>query len=100
MRGANFVSFFTVGGFFVGVVFALLKAQGAFDLLIYIFLITTFFYLFSHLFIAMYVGTMTIKPTFFPKKTHEKDLDYFIREINKRELIIDSDYTSNIKSRI
>jgi len=99
MRGTNFVSFFTVAGFFVGVVFALLKAQGAFDILVYIFLITVFFYLFSHVFVALYVGTMTIRPTFFPKKEHEKDLDYFVREINKRELIIDSDYI-NMKSPI
>ena len=99
MRGANFVSFFTVAGFFIGLVFALLKAVDPFDLLTYIFLITTFFYLFSHLFVAMYVGTLTIRPTFFPKNAHEKDLDFFVREINKRELIIDSDYES-IKSRI
>ncbi len=94
MRGSNFVSFFTVGGFFVSLVFALLKADGAFDLLGYVFLITSFFYLFSHIFIAMYVGTITVKPTFFPKSTHEKDLDFFVREINKREVIIDSEYTT------
>ena len=99
MRGANFVSFFTVGGFFVGLIFALLKAEAPFDLLTYIFLITSFFYLFSHLFVAMYVGTLTIRPTFFPKNAHEKDLDFFVREINKRELIVDSEYES-IKSRI
>jgi hypothetical protein len=99
MRGTNFVSFFTVGGFFVGTVFALLKSHGPFDLLGYIFLITVFFYLFSHLFVALYVSTMTIKPTFFPKIGHEKDLDYFVREINKRELIIDSDYSSMESSR-
>ncbi|MEA3522172.1 MAG: hypothetical protein U9R50_04290 [Campylobacterota bacterium] len=92
MRGANFVSFFTVGGFFISLIFSLLKAGGAFDFLGYVFLITSFFYLFSHVFIAMYVGTITVKPTFFPKNTHEKDLDFFVREINKRELIIDSEY--------
>ncbi|MEA1920483.1 MAG: hypothetical protein U9N52_11630 [Campylobacterota bacterium] len=97
MRGANFVSFFTVSGFFISVIFALLKAQGPFDLLGYIFLITSFFYLFAHLFVAMYVGTVTIRSTFFPKSGHEKDLDYFVREINRRELIIDSDYDT-IKS--
>jgi hypothetical protein len=94
MRSANFVSFFTVGGFFIGAIFALLKSDGPFDLLVYIFLITSFFYLFSHLFVAMYVGTLTIKPTFFPKNMHEKDLDFFVREINKRELIIDNNHES------
>ncbi len=99
MRSANFVSFFTVSGFFIGLIFALLKAEAPFDLLSYIFFITSFFYLFSHLFVAVYIGTLTIRPTFFPKNSHEKDLDSFVREINKRELIIDSDY-ENIKSRI
>lgn len=98
MRGANFVSFFTVGGFFIAVIFALLKSEGPFDLLGYIFLITSFFYLFSHLFVAMFVGTLSIRPTFFPKFSHEKDLDFFVREINKRELIIDSEYL-NKKSK-
>ena len=92
MRGANFVSFFTVGGFFISIIFSLLKADGAFDLLGYIFLITVFFYLFSHVFVALYVGTITIRPSYFPKNTHEKDLDFFVREINKRELIIDGEY--------
>ncbi len=99
MRGANFVSFFTVGGFFISIIFSLLKAEGAFDLLIYIFLITSFFYLFSHVFVALYVGTITVKPSYFPKNTHEKDLDFFVREINKRELIIDSEYTK-MESRL
>ncbi len=92
MRGANFVSFFTVGGFFIGVVFALLKSESAFELLSYTFSISIFFYLFSHLFVAFYVGTLTSKPTFFPKMGHEKDLDFFVREINKRELMIDDKY--------
>jgi len=92
VRGANFVSFFTVSGFFVGIVFGLLKSDGPYDLLGYIFLITLFFYLFAHLFVAFYVNTLTVKPSFFPKMGHEKDLDYFVREINKRELVIDSEY--------
>ncbi len=97
MRGANFVSFFTISGFFIGIVFALLKSNSPFDLLIYIFLITTFFYLFSHIFVAMYVGTIMVKPSYFAKTTHERDLDYFVREINKRELIIDSEHIEDKK---
>ena len=92
MRGANFVSFFTACGFFIAIVFAMLKAQSAWGLLSYTFLITLFFYLFSHVFVAFYVNTLTSRPTFFPKMGHEKDLDFFIREINKRETAIDSQY--------
>jgi len=90
MFAENFVYFFTVQGFFVGIVFGVLKSFDAEGLLLYTFFITTFFYLFSHIIVALYFKTITAKAHYFPKETHEKDLDYFIREINKREKIVDS----------
>lgn len=90
MAGENFVYFFTVQGFFVGIVFGILKSFDAEGLLIYTFFITTFFYLFSHVIIAMYFKTLTAKALFFPKELHEKDLDLFVKEINKRERTIDA----------
>jgi len=92
MLGENFVYFFTVQGFFIGIVFGILKSFDAEGLLIYTFFITTFFYLFSHIIIAFYFRTLTIKSYFFPKDAHEKELDIFVREINKREKFIDSAY--------
>jgi len=90
MLGENFVYFFTVLGFFVGVIFGILKSMDAEGLLTYTFLITIFFYLFSHIIIALYYRTMVVKAYNFPKDTHENDLDYFVKEINKREKLIDS----------
>ena len=90
MLGENFVYFFTVQGFFVGIIFGILKSFDAEGLLVYTFFITTFFYLFSHVVIAMYFRTLTAKSTYFPKDLHEKDLDMFVKEINKREKLIDS----------
>jgi len=58
--------------------------------LVYTFFITTFFYLFSHIIIAMYFKTLTAKSQFFPKDQHERELDLFVKEINKREKLIDS----------
>lgn len=92
MLGENFVYFFTVQGFFVGIIFGILKSFDAEGLLLYTFFITIFFYLFSHVIIAMYFKTLTAKSYFFPKETHEKELDVFVREINKREKLIDSVY--------
>jgi hypothetical protein len=92
MRGNNFVAFLTVWGFFLGLVIAILQAQSAFEILTYTFLITIFFYLFSHFFVALYYQTFSGKKGYFPKELHEKDLDYFIREIEKRELNIDETY--------
>jgi len=90
MLGENFVYFFTVQGFFVGIIFGILKSFDAEGLMTYTFLITIFFYLFSHIIIAMYYRTLTAKAYLFPKEAHERDLDLFVKEINKREKLIDS----------
>ena len=90
MLGENFVYFFTVQGFFVGIVFGILKSFDAEGLLVYTFFITAFFYLFSHIIIAFYYRTTIGKLYFFPKELHEKQLDLFVIEINKREKLIDS----------
>jgi len=90
MLGENFVYFFTVQGFFMGIIFGVLKSFDAEGLLLYTFFITTFFYLFSHIIIAFYYKTLTVKAYYFPKDLHEKELDIFVKEINKREKIIDA----------
>ncbi|WP_321778727.1 hypothetical protein [Sulfurimonas sp.] len=90
MLGENFVYFFTVQGFFVGIIFGILKSFDAEGLLVYTFFITTFFYLFAHIIVAFYFRTITAKAYFFPKDEHELDLDIFVKEINKREKLIDS----------
>ncbi|MEA1892236.1 MAG: hypothetical protein U9N33_05935 [Campylobacterota bacterium] len=92
MLGENFVYFFTVQGFFIGIIFGILKSFDAEGLLLYTFFITTFFYLFSHIIIALYFKTLTAKSYAFPKDEHERELDMFVKEINKREKLIDSAY--------
>jgi len=90
MLGENFVYFFTVQGFFIGIVFSILKSFSAESLLAYTLLITIFFYLFSHLIIAFYYRTAVGKISSFPKEMHERRLDILANEINKREKIIDN----------
>jgi hypothetical protein len=92
MLGKNFVYFFTVQGFFIGIIFGVLKSFDAEGLLVYTFFITIFFYLFSHIIIALYFRTLTAKLYQFPKDEHEKELDFYVKEINKREKFIDSAY--------
>jgi len=92
MLGENFVYFFTVQGFFVGIIFGVLKSFDAEGLITYTFFITLFFYLFSHIIVAFYFKTITVGGYFFPKDLHEKELDLFSKEIIKREKMIDSNY--------
>lgn len=89
MLSENFIYFFTVQGFFVGIIFGLLKSIDAMGLLGYTLIITAFFYLFGHIIIGFYYRTMNIKSYYFPKEVHEKELDMFVHEIKKREQIID-----------
>ena len=89
MQGANFVAFFTVQGFFIGIVFALLKGNSPESILFYTLMITGFFYLFSHFCVALYFRTMSSKSTYFPKDLHEHQLDLIVHEISKREQYIE-----------
>jgi len=90
MLGENFVYFFTVQGFFVGIIFGILKSFDAESLLTYTFFITAFFYMFSHFIVALYFKTISPKAYYFPRDIHERQLDLFVKEINKREKLIDS----------
>ena len=90
MLGENFVHFFTVQGFFVGIIFGILKSLDAEGLLTYTFFITAFFYLFSHVIVAFYFRTTVVRTYSFTRDIYEKDLDMLVKEINKREKLIDS----------
>ena len=90
MLAENFVYFFTVQGFFIGIIFGILKSFDANGLFVYTFFITAFFYLFSHVVVAFYYRTLTVRSQSFPRENHERDLDYYVDEINKRERLIDS----------
>jgi hypothetical protein len=98
MRGANFVAFLTVQGFFIGLVFGLLKSDTAEGMLYFTFMITIFFYLFSHLCVAFYFRTIESKSAFFPKDAHEHHLDLIIHEIKKREDFIEHTIEKSQKS--
>lgn len=93
MRGSNFVAFFTVQGFIAGIVFGVLQSNSAEDFLIYVTLICTFFYLFAHVCVGFYFQTLGVKAHPFPKHGHERSLDNYVREINRREQFIDAYYT-------
>jgi type III secretory pathway component EscU len=90
MLADNFVYFFTVQGFFIGIIFGILKSFDASGLLTYTFFITIFFYLFSHIIVSFYFKTITIQGYRFERVSHEKTLDLFVDEITKREKLIDS----------
>ena len=81
-------------GFFIGIVFGVLKSDTPESFLGFVIFVTMFFYLFAHLCVGFYFQTLGIKAPFFPKQSHEHNLDFFVREINKREQFIDAFYAN------
>ncbi len=85
MRSENFVAFFTVCGFFIGLIFSIFKFDAIEDILFYTLTITLFFYLFIHVVLIFYLDVMDQKITFFEKEEFESTCNMQIRDIKERE---------------
>ncbi len=89
LQTENFIYFFTVCGFFIGVVFSVLNFSSAIDILMYSGAITLFFYLFVHIAAINFVDYSKIGKMMFNKKEYEEISDYFIKELDAREEKLD-----------
>ncbi|MGG7048810.1 MULTISPECIES: hypothetical protein [unclassified Campylobacter] len=85
MRAENYIAFFTVCGFFVGLVFTVLRAHDPIDMMLYTIFITFFFYLVIHIIIMNYVDIRQHIKLFFDKDRHEDVADYLLTELAIRE---------------
>ncbi|ASM34798.1 Motility integral membrane protein [Campylobacter sputorum subsp. bubulus] len=86
MKADNFIAFFTACGFFIGVMFVIIKIQDPVEIVVYTLLITFFFYLVIHLAIMNYIKVS--KQTFnifFNKEKHEEINERLIAELSMRE---------------
>ena len=90
MRAENFIAFFTVCGFFIGVTFSALKLSDPIDMLVYTFLVTFFFYLLVHVVIINYLDARSSLKRRFDKELYEQRADYLIGELALREKRIDN----------
>lgn len=86
----NFIYFFTVCGFFIGLIFTILNFSAAEDVLFYTAEITLFFYLFIHIVIMNFVDAKRYGSSIFKKKEYEDVSEYFINELDGREKRMDS----------
>lgn len=85
MRAENFIAFFTVCGFFIGLMFVVVKTNEPMELILYTLLITFFFYLVIHIVIMNYVDANRIGRRYFNKDRYEEVNDYLIAELALRE---------------
>ncbi|MCF6172552.1 MAG: hypothetical protein L3J44_02020 [Campylobacteraceae bacterium] len=85
LQTENFIYFFTVCGFFIGVIFSVLNFSSPYDILMYSGAITLFFYLFVHIVAINFVDYSRIGKMMFNKKEYEEISDYFVKELDFRE---------------
>lgn len=81
----NFVAFFTVCGFFIGMIFSIVSIQGAFEIIAFTVFITFIFYILIHIAIMSFVDTKKVGIKGFDKDEFEMTADILVRETEARE---------------
>ncbi|EID4797133.1 hypothetical protein [Campylobacter sp. IFREMER_LSEM_CL1085] len=89
MRPENFVAFFTVCGFFIGLMFTIVNIEDAVEIVIYTCLITFVFYVLIHIVIMIFVDANKISGRSFNKEKYENENNSFIAELAAREKKMD-----------
>jgi len=86
----NFIYFFTVSGFFIGLIFTIINFSMPEDIILYTAEITLFFYLFIHVVIMNFVDIKRFGVSLFNKKEYEEVSEYFVSELDVREKRMDA----------
>jgi hypothetical protein len=90
IRPENFIYFFTVCGFFIGLIFSVINFIQPEDIILYTAAITLFFYLFIHVVVMNFVDIRRFGLELFNKKEYEEVSEYFVSELDVREKKMDS----------
>ena len=85
MQSNGYIGFITAQGFFIGIIFGVLKFDAPEDLLVATLAVTAIFYMFAQITISYFVRFIDLKSGNFPKVEYEFLLDEFSKDIKKRE---------------
>lgn len=85
MRTDHFIAFFTVCGFFIGLMFVVLNVSQPMEILGYTMISTLFFYLIIHVAIMNYIDAGRLSESFFDKEKNEEVNNYLLSELSIRE---------------
>ena len=85
MRSENYVAFFTVCGFFIGLIFSIVKVDTITDLFLYTLSITLFFHMFIHVVLVYFIQSNEIYDISFDKNEHEELVKIQVLELKERE---------------
>jgi cytochrome c biogenesis protein ResB len=93
MRAENFIYLATVSGFFISIIFGLLKDFDVFNFFWFVVIITSLFYILSLASSAFFIKyTSFSRFIFFDKKEIEKVVNSQIKELEKKEDFIYENY--------
>ncbi|WP_457593754.1 hypothetical protein [Hydrogenimonas sp.] len=92
MRESNFIAFWVVSGFFIGLLAAFAGADGPVQIVSVVLSVTLFFYLLAHVSIALFVRFMEFGKVHFEKEEYDRKLDYFYNQLLQREKELDINY--------
>ena len=81
----NFVAFFTVCGFFVGLTFSVISIDGAFEMIVFTVLITFLFYMLIHISVMFFVDTAKFVGRQFNVEEHEMINKILIDDLDNRD---------------
>lgn len=81
----NFVAFFTVCGFFIGLSFSVISIDGAFEMIVFTILITFLFYMLIHVSVMFFVDTTKVIGKGFDVKEYEMINDLIIGDLDNRD---------------
>lgn len=90
VKAENFIYFFTICGFFIGLMFSILNFSEPEEILFYTLEITLVFYLIIHVAVINFFDFDKIATFIFNKREHENIGDYFIQELESREKVMDN----------
>ncbi|TQR56889.1 hypothetical protein [Campylobacter troglodytis] len=85
----NFIAFFTVCGFFIGLTFSIISIDGAFEIVIFTALITFSFYMLAHISIMNFIDVKKIGGRIFNKEDVENSSNVIIGDLALREKKMD-----------
>ena len=81
----NFVAFFTVCGFFLGLTVSVVSIEGAFEIIVFTILITFLFYMMIHISITVFINKESAISRIFDKEGCEMINDILITDLEKKE---------------
>lgn len=90
MRADNFIAFFAVFGFFVGLIFCILADLEPLELVMYACIISLCFFLGSHILVMNYVDVTAESKIYFDKEKYEEINNFLIDNLSTRERKMES----------